>query len=73
VENDAKSGHGDVFRAIIDHLATPGVDRLEQACEPKTLIADLSGNSSASRLRDITAESMAYLAYLRRFAKRQEG
>jgi len=75
VENDGKSGHANVFRAVIDHLATPGVDRLKQACSPEQLVQFLteSEQATASRLRAITGEVMAYLSYLRRFAKRKEG
>ena len=69
VENNDKSGHADVFRAIIKHLADKQVAALTAECEPRTFIEALT-QADAAKLRAITAEAMAYLNYLRRFAKK---
>lgn len=62
-------GYEGVFNAIIAHLHTV-------ACLPGTGKMKLNGfvedlcNSDSSTLRKVTAETMAYLSYLRRFAKK---
>jgi len=68
-------GYEDVFNAIITHLADPEVAKIGQSCSLKEFIDWLSGNRKATavRLRDITAEAMAYLNYLRRFAGKKGG
>jgi len=69
MENDRKTGHADVFRAIVAHLATlkrlPGAGRMELA----GFLQDLS-SADAATLRAVTQEAMAYLSYLRRFARK---
>lgn len=59
-------GYADVFNAIITHLAEvnrlPGTRR-----DFDGFFADLCA-ADAHKLRAITAEAMAYLNYLRRFA-----
>lgn len=68
-ENDGKTGHADVFRAIIRHLADKTVGVLKAECDLRLFIEGISQADSA-KLRAITDESMAYLNYLRRFAKK---
>ncbi len=63
-------GHYNVWRAIIDHLATRGIDRLTAVVTPEGFIEQLSGPQAPSvMLRDATDEALAYLNYLRRFAQ----
>jgi len=61
-----------VFSAIISHLADKDVAKLAQPGSLEDLIRWLttSEKATATRLRDVTAEAMAYLAYLRRFARK---
>lgn len=73
-ENDTKTGHADVFRAIVAHLRV--LRRL-----PDTVAAQgpLDGfmkhlcAADSAMLRAVTDEAMAYLNYLRRFAKKGQG
>ena len=70
---DSKNGYGNAFKAIIKHLpdvkkdfglCSPGDDLqkfLDNLCRPRERSADV--------LRAITEEAIAYLNYLRRFAK----
>jgi len=68
-------GHHDVWQAITTHLADPGIVKIKSACTPEQFIAWLAGHDevTAARLRAITAETMAYLSYLRRFAGKASG
>lgn len=68
-ENDGKTGHADVFRAIVKHLKT--LNRLSGQKRETVdgFILDLCA-SDAATLRAVTDEAMAYLNYLRRFAKK---
>lgn len=68
-ENEKKSGHADVFRAIIKHLAKIGLFPRETSLDD--FIKNLC-EGDAAQLRAVTAEAMAYLNYLRRFAGKQE-
>jgi CRISPR/Cas system CMR-associated protein Cmr5 small subunit len=70
--SETKAGYKDVFKAIIEHLGT--AKRLP-GCGRTTLegfISDLA-ECDAGQLRAITAEAMAYLGYLRRFAGQKGG
>ena len=73
LENQRKTDHADVFKAIIKHLATPGINKIEQSCELKEFIEWLTQypDASSERLREVTNEAMAYLSYLRRFANKK--
>lgn len=62
------SGPLTVFNAIIDYLHKAKVDCGIAATEPKTFMDALCA-ADADTLRAITSEAMAYLNYLRRFAK----
>lgn len=66
LENKGK-GYADVFAAVVAHLADPEIALLAESMELKDFIDHLAGVSS-DELRRITAEAMAYLNYLRRFA-----
>ena len=60
-------GYETVFNAIITHLVD--VQYLNRSVTLTEFITWLAGTADSSRLRQITAESIAYLSYLRRFAK----
>ena len=60
-------GHNDVFRAIIKHLSDIGV--LGGEVDLPGFIKNLC-ESDAAHLRAVTSEAMAYLNYLRRFARK---
>lgn len=60
-------GHADVFRAIIRHLSD--AKTIDRELELDGFVKDLCV-SDAARLRAVTAEAMAYLNYLRRFARK---
>ncbi|MGL4854711.1 MAG: type III-B CRISPR module-associated protein Cmr5 [Lentisphaeria bacterium] len=61
-------GYEDVFDAIIAHLADENVGKLKQICTLEQFLTWLTSTADSNRLRQITAESLAYLNYLRRFA-----
>ncbi len=65
---DKKAGHQQVFDAIISHLADPKIGKLQKVLSLDEFIR-LVSNSDSSALRAITSESLAYLNYLRRFAR----
>jgi CRISPR/Cas system CMR-associated protein Cmr5 small subunit len=66
---ESGKGYTDVFGAVIVHLKTikglPG----KQQETLRGFIEDLC-DSDSSEVRRVTAEAMAYLNYLRRFAKK---
>lgn len=68
------TGYYDVFRAILKHLKSSVFD--DMFVGNKVSQDDVEGwfgqlaSGSAEDLRMTTAESMAYLSYLRRFAKK---
>lgn len=70
---DEKNGYGNAFKAIMEHL--PAVGKDYGLCGVKDLQKFLDGlcAKSADVLRAITEESIAYLNYLRRFAKPDKG
>ena len=65
-------GHHAVFRAIIAHLPTVHADFGIGNVEPKLFLERLAKHQDAGALRAVTAESLAYLNYLRRFAQGDE-
>lgn len=69
--NYKNPGHKKVFDCIIEHLASNGVNLLERAMPLEDFIRFLVGGDSVV-LRNITTESMEYLNYLRRFARKKE-
>ncbi len=70
--NYKNPGHKKVFDCIIEHLASNGVKLLSKTMSLEEFIQYLAGGDSAI-LRHVTAESMEYLNYLRRFARKKEG
>ncbi|MFZ2655908.1 MAG: type III-B CRISPR module-associated protein Cmr5 [Victivallales bacterium] len=69
---EKKGGHEDVFNAIIRHLADPDIHKIEKAIPLQAFILK-TAEMDSSGLRAITSESMAFLNYLRRFAKKNSG
>lgn len=72
-ENKPKNGdHNKVFEVILQHLKDPQVAVIKmEGTSADALMAHVVAQSSA-KLREITAESIAYLAYLRRFASKED-
>lgn len=58
---------GDAMNAVVKHLRAPGINQLTKANDARGLVEELSGADS-SRLRLATAETLAFLSYLKRFA-----
>lgn len=64
-----KPGYVQVFEAIIHHLQDKEIHLLDvSVCSLEKFIATLTTDTDSCKLRLITAETMAYLNYLRRFA-----
>lgn len=61
-------GYLTVFQEVIKHLHDAKLDCGIVATEPQAFLDELCGKS-ADTLRAVTSEAMAYLNYLRRFAK----
>lgn len=61
-------GYLTVFKAVIDHLHGANLNCGIRATEPKEFLDELC-ERDADTLRAVTSEAMAYLNYLRRFAK----
>lgn len=64
-----KEGHYSVFEAIVNHLSDREIGLLEIRSKSVDDLLIKACDWNADKLRAITAESMAYLNYLRRFAK----
>ncbi len=60
---------GKVVAAVAEHLKSRGLLRSEGEASATTLCKELSEGSSAT-LRMATAEALAYLSFLKRFAKK---
>ncbi|NLX24631.1 MAG: type III-B CRISPR module-associated protein Cmr5 [Lentisphaerae bacterium] len=70
-ENKPKNGdHHKVFEVILLHLKDVAVVEVDGS-SVDALMAHVVDQSSA-KLREITAQSMAYLSYLRRFASKED-
>lgn len=70
-----KAGHQAVFKAVLDHLQDPAID--DPTARGKTTVEDwfkklADEDTSATQLRLTTAETLAYLTFLRRFAKKDK-
>ena len=61
-------GYYKAFEAILNHLKSDGI-RKSNASTPEGLLTELTKSDSA-KLRDVTSDSLLYLKYLRRFAKK---
>lgn len=66
-------GHLAVFEAVLVHLKDKEINdpTARDAADPKAWFEELAG-ADVSQLRAATAETMAYLAFLRRFAKKEK-
>lgn len=60
-------GEFDVVKAIAEHLSSPAVAICE-AHQPDDFVEELAQAADASKLRRATAEALAFLNYLKRFA-----
>ena len=61
--------HHKVFEQIVIHLRNPDIALLTPTFEATTEnLIKFVARESSSKLREITAETMAFLSYLRRFA-----
>ena len=70
-ENEQKkTGHADVFFAIITHLKT--LNQLSQNVGNLDGLIDHLTKCDSGQLRAVTAEVMAYLNFLRRFARKKD-
>jgi len=65
---EAKEGYETVFAAVVKHLHDSGTDQGIKETDLEKFLAELC-KKDAAVLRAITAETMNYLRYLRRFAK----
>lgn len=65
-------GHLEVFEAVLEHLKSDGINdpTARNAADPEAWFEELA-KADVSQLRAATAETMAYLAFLRRFAKKE--
>ncbi|MGN1326196.1 MAG: type III-B CRISPR module-associated protein Cmr5 [Candidatus Spyradenecus sp.] len=63
-------GHRAVFQAVLTHLQSIEDPIARNAADPKAWFEKLA-KADVSQLRAATAETMAYLAFLRRFAKKE--
>lgn len=67
IENKG-SGYENAFKAILDHLVKSGMNH-GLPCDDLQRFLDALCSKDADVLRAVTSESLAYLNYLRRFAK----
>lgn len=63
-------GHRAVFQAVLTHLQSVEDPTARNAADPEAWFEALA-KAPVSELRAATAETMAYLAFLRRFAKKE--
>ena len=65
-----QQGAHDILTAIAEHLQSPGITiTTAKAKDARSLIEELvSTNADAALLRRATAETLAFLSYLKRFA-----
>lgn len=63
-----QQGSHDILAAIAEHLQSPGIE-ITKAKDARALIEELVATAAdAALLRRATAETLAYLSYLKRFA-----
>ena len=72
VENDKNGnpknpGHYHVFECILEHLKK--LSRVPDKCSDPFELMEYLVESDSAKLRDVTAESLLYMNYLRRFVK----
>ena len=68
-ENPKNPGHYHVFECILEHLITLNRVPKDKCPDPFALMQYLVNESDSAKLRDVTAESLLYMNYLRRFVK----
>jgi len=68
---DKNQGMESVLDSVAVHLSHPEIGRLpEEIRTTRAWLDYLSDKASSAQLRDQTTEALAYLSYLRRFAKK---
>ena len=72
-ENEEKDGYYRVFEAVLNHLKSIDDETAKDKESVDKWFEGLAGeNTSAMQLRLTTAETLAYLTFLRRFAKKDK-
>ena len=75
LSDEKKAGHRAVFKAVLDHLQDPAID--DPTARGKETVEgwfERLAEADSAQLRLTTAETLAYLTFFRRFAKKkQEG
>ena len=69
IENNG-TGYEDVFNAILDHLLSSGMNQGIACDNLQEFVDELSSKCDGDSLRAITAESLAFLNFLRRFVQK---
>lgn len=64
-------GEHTVAEALTAHLSDPA-NKVTSASDPDTLVKELAREPNDIKLRRATAESLAYLSYLKRFVRRSK-
>ncbi len=64
---ESNEGYWEVFNAICEHLKEIGKIN---AGDADAMMRELIDDSDSLKLRDVTAEALLYLNYMRRFAKK---
>ncbi len=68
--NENGVGYESVFKAIVKHLVS--IKRIDSIPESSEWLIKYLVRQDSAKLRDVTAETMAYLNYLRRFASKKK-
>jgi CRISPR type III-B/RAMP module-associated protein Cmr5 len=63
-------GHNKVFECIVNHLKHASINKIPDSVTNPELFSRYLVDKDAAVLRDATEETMAYMNYLRRFAKK---
>ncbi|MBO4630821.1 MAG: type III-B CRISPR module-associated protein Cmr5 [Lentisphaeria bacterium] len=66
-DNPKNPGHYHVFECILEHLKK--LNRIPDNCSDPFSLMEYLVESDSAKLRDVTAESLLYMNYLRRFVK----
>ncbi|MBR1835904.1 MAG: type III-B CRISPR module-associated protein Cmr5 [Kiritimatiellae bacterium] len=65
---ETQAGYLDVFNAVCVHLRSPELAALRISPSSPNALFDALSNASSDTLRAVTAETLEYLNYFRRFA-----
>ena len=68
---EAGKGHQKVFECVIEHLRDQDVAKIDSGIHSLDDFLSYSTTIDSAKLREITAETMAYLNYLRRFVRKK--